>query len=294
MQDNKRDKIIKSEKLSEFETNSDYDAWDKNSVIKRIFEIRDEISYDILKEELLLCLEEDAKPLFLDPEMNNVVRIISENINNIELEGPDEKHYLNKLKNEIRTIVIDYLNQIYDINYNINENETFIDLEPIADLYEFFVLRKVNNMFNYYYSIISLTFFDKMGLGDEKEDLVEALREYLINLNPGLVQEEDPSDETIKITLLGDFFNNKDFIINSGISNVVGMSSFLNFLTMFDEGEEVTDRIKEMFYNFGGYEGIEYDDNESFKKYIDCLGELKNANELLVLLASKILLKENI
>jgi hypothetical protein len=55
----------------------------------------------------------------------------------------------------------------------------------------------------------------------------------------------------------------------------------------------VSDRIREMFYNFGGYEGIEFDDNESFKNYFECLMELENANELLVTLASKVFEDQN-
>ncbi len=43
-----------------------------------------------------------------------------------------------------------------------------------------------------------------------------------------------------------------------------------------------------MFYNFGGYEGLDFDDEETFKKYFECISELDNANQLVVTLSSRV------
>jgi hypothetical protein len=289
-----RNQMVNAEYLDELELNQEYNDENENSVTKHIFELRDTLSYDILKQELLDCLEIDNKPLFLEPNSRNIVRIFSENIDNMALENSEDKGYLNTFKEEIRQLVLDHLRDKYQVVYSINEAEEYINLEPIADLYEFFVLRKSNNVFKYYYSIINMSFFDKIVEDkEERELMVQTLREYLISINDKLVVEEELNDNDITMEILGDFFNNRYKIVNSGIMNVIGMSSFLNFIVTEDNGELVSDRIREMFYNFGGYEGIEFDDTESFKSYFDCLIELENANELLVMLASKVFEDQN-
>jgi hypothetical protein len=288
-----RNQIINAEYLDEYETEQEYDDGNENTVTKHIFELKDILSYDILKQELLDSLEIDGKPLFLEPNARNIVRIFSENINNLELIDSEDKFYINVFKEEIRQVVLEHLKENYRITYNINEAEDYIDLNPVADLYEFFILRKLNNIFKYYYSIINMSFFDKVITNEEERNsMILNLKEYLISINDKLVEEE-VSDIEITMEILGDFFNNKGIIVNSGISNVIGMSSFLNFIITTDDGEMVSDRIREMFYNFGGYNGIEFDDTESFKNYFECLSELENANELLVTLASKVFESQN-
>ena len=284
-----RNQVINGEYLDEYQTEQEYYDENENTVTKHIFELKDILSYDILKQELIDTLEIDSKPLFLDPISRNIVRIFSENIGNLELVDSEDKFYLNVFKEEIRQLVLEHLRENYQITYNVNESEDYIDLEPIADLYEFFVLRKLNNIFKYYYSIINMSFFDKVVEDEEeRKDVVEALKEYLISINDKLMVEPDSSNHDITMEILGDFFNNRFKIVNSGIMNVIGMSSFLNFIVTNDDGEMVSDRIREMFYNFGGFGGIEFDDNDSFKNYFECLNELENANELLVTLASKV------
>jgi hypothetical protein len=293
-----RTHLIGAEYLDELEVTQEYDGLEdnnENSVTKHIFELKDLLSYDILKQELIDTLDIDGKPLFLEMNSRNIVRIFSDNINNLQLENSEDKFYLDTFKEEIRQIVLAHLEQNYQITYNINEAEEFIDLEPIADLYEFFVLRKLNNIFKYYYSIINMSFFDKV-ITEEKQriEAVKELKEYLISINEKLsIAEEDISNNEITMEILSDFFNNRFKIVNSEIMNVIGMSSFLNFIVNHDDGELVSDRIREMFYNFGGFGGIEFDDTESFRNYFECLVELENANELLVILASKVFESQN-
>jgi hypothetical protein len=283
-----RSQVINSEYLEEYDVEQVYNDDNENSITKHIFELKDILSYDILKQELIDSLEIDNKPLFLDANSRNIVRIFSENLENLQINDADDKSLLSTLREEIRGIVLDHLRENYLISYNINEGEEYIDLEPIADLYEFFIQRKLDNVFKYYYSIISMSFFDKIIENkEERKTMASAMREYLISINDKLT-DGDVSDEEITMEILGDFFNNRFKIVNSGISNVIGMSSFLNYVLMNDEGEIVTDRIKEMFYNFGGFGGMEFDDTESFRNYFECLLELENSNELLVSLASKV------
>jgi hypothetical protein len=140
-----------------------------------------------------------------------------------------------------------------------------------------------------------MSFFDKV-ITEEKQriEAVKELKEYLISINEKLsIAEEDISNNEITMEILSDFFNNRFKIVNSEIMNVIGMSSFLNFIVNHDDGELVSDRIREMFYNFGGFGGIEFDDTESFRNYFECLVELENANELLVILASKVFESQN-
>jgi hypothetical protein len=293
-----RTRLINAEYLDETEETQEYDTLEydnENSVTKHIFELKDLLSYDILKQELIDSLDVDGKPLFLEPNSRNIVRIFYENINNLYLENSEDKFYLDRFKEEIRQIVLAHLEENYKITYNINEAEEFIDLEPIADLYEFFVLRKLNNIFKYYYSIINMSFFDKIITDDqERKEATQELKQYLISINEKLlIGEEDISDNEITMELLSDFFNNRFKIVNSEIMTIIGMSSFLNFIVSHDDGEIVSDRVREMFYNFGGFGGIEFDDGESFRNYFECLIELENANELLVILASKVFEAQN-
>lgn len=293
MKIDERQALINAEYLDEVQEDRvhSFDETSDNLVIQHVFELKDHISYGILKQELIDTLERDKYPLLLDGDINNVVRIMSENIENLPLEDVNDKYFLSAVKEEIRTIVLDHLKDTYDITYNINENESFIDLEKIADLYEFFVIRKLDNIYKFYYSIISMTFFDKLIEKEEdREELILALKQYLVRLSPKLTLENFDELTTNKITmdLLTNFFNNKSMIINSGISNIEGMSSFLNFLTTINDGEVVSDSIREMFYNFGGYEGIEFDDSGTFRKYFDCIEELENSNDLLVMLSTKV------
>lgn len=292
MPDKERQRIINAENTQEFSNMYEYNSENENSVVQHIFELKDMLSYEILKQELIDVLETDNFPLFIDERSRNIVRIISENINNLEIEDPDDKFYLNTFREEIRTIVLTHMNNSYDITYNINEMEQYIDLEPIADIYEFFILRKLNNIFKYYYSIINLSFFDKTSEGDDRDDLRETLREYLLELVPNLNQDE-VTDQELTMELLSEFFSNKERIVNSGISNVEGFSSFLNYIVTEDDGEFVSDRIREMFYNFGGFEGIEFDDTITFKRYFEVLSDIENANDLLVLLSTRVFKEEN-
>lgn len=289
MPDIKRETLIRSRQAEEMETDRDYTTESENLVVRSIFEIKDLISYEILKQELLISLEEDSYPKFIQPNSNNVIRILSDNINNLVIENVEDKTYLDVLKDEIRNIMLDYLDRTYDLRYIINEAEQFIDLEPIADLYEFFIIRKLNNVYKYYYSIINLSFFNKLQVDtDERDELRGILRDYLISLSDNFDNEEEIDDKTLTMEMLSKFFSNKDKIVNNGISNVVGFSSFLNFLILQNDGEVISDRIRDMFYNFGGYEGLDFDDEETFKKYFECITELENANQLVVNLSSKV------
>lgn len=284
----KRDELIRSQQTEEIEIEREYSNEDENLVVRNIFEIKDLISYEILKQELLNSLEQDEYPTFLHPNSNNIIRILSENIKNIKIEDIDDKIYLDTLKGEIREILLSYLERVYDLKYIINEAEAFIDLEPIADLYEFFIIRKLNNIYKYYYSIINLSFFDNLVKGEELEELKGTLREYLISLSDNFKNEENVDDKSLTLEMLSKFFGNKEKIVNNGISNVVGFSSFLNYIIEENDGEIITEKIKEMFYNFGSFEGLDFDDEETFKKYFECITELDNANELVVNLSSKV------
>lgn len=288
MPENKRDDLIRSISTEEMQTQREYSNEDENLVVRNIFEIKDLISYEILKQELINSLEQDAYPTFLHPDSNNVIRILSENIDNLEIQDVEDKTYIDVLKTEIRTILLEYLERTYDLKYIINELEPFIDLEPIADLYEFFVIRKLNNIFKYYYSIINMSFFNKIVKEDEQAELKDGLRQYLISLSDSFKNDEPIDDQMLTMEMLSKFFSNKEKIVNNGISNIVGFSSFLNFLVEENDGEIVSDKIKEMFYNFGGYEGLDFDDEETFKKYFECISELDNANQLVVTLSSRV------
>lgn len=288
MPENKRDDLIRSISTEEMQTQREYSNEDDNLVVRNIFEIKDLISYEILKQELINSLEQDAYPTFLHPDSNNVIRILSENIDNLEIQDVEDKTYIDVLKTEIRTILLEYLERTYDLKYIINELEPFIDLEPIADLYEFFVIRKLNNIFKYYYSIINMSFFNKIVKEDEQAELKDGLRQYLISLSDSFKNDEPIDDQILTMEMLSKFFSNKEKIVNNGISNIVGFSSFLNFLVEENDGEIVSDKIKEMFYNFGGYEGLDFDDEETFKKYFECISELDNANQLVVTLSSRV------
>lgn len=288
MPENKRDDLIRSISTEEMQTQREYSNEDENLVVRNIFEIKDLISYEILKQELINSLEQDAYPTFLHPDSNNVIRILSENIDNLEIQDVEDKTYIDVLKTEIRTILLEYLERTYDLKYIINELEPFIDLEPIADLYEFFVIRKLNNIFKYYYSIINMSFFNKIVKEDEQAELKDGLRQYLISLSDSFKNDEPIDDQILTMEMLSKFFSNKEKIVNNGISNIVGFSSFLNFLVEENDGEIVSDKIKEMFYNFGGYEGLDFDDEETFKKYFECISELDNANQLVVTLSSRV------
>lgn len=288
-----RKMMTNAEYLDEYSPEQEYNDENENKVTQHIFELKDILSYDILKQELIDSLEIDSKPLFQEPNARNIVRIFSENLENLNIVDSDDKYYLNTFREEIRQIVLEHLKENYQISYNINEAEDYIDLTPIADLYEFFILRKLNNIFKYYYSIINMSFFAKVVDSEaEKKTMTQNLKEYLISVNDKHM-DEDASKEEITMEILGGFFSNRFRIVNSGISNVIGMSSFLNFILLNDSGEVVSDRVREMFYNFGGFEGIEFEDNESFKNYFECLVELENANELLVTLASKVFESQN-
>lgn len=288
MPENKRDDLIRSISTEEMQTQREYSNEDENLVVRNIFEIKDLISYEILKQELINSLEQDAYPTFLHPDSNNVIRILSENIDNLEIQDVEDKTYIDVLKTEIRTILLEYLERTYDLKYTINELEPFIDLEPIADLYEFFVIRKLNNIFKYYYSIINMSFFNKIVKEEEQEELKDGLRQYLISLSDSFKNDEPIDDQILTMEMLSKFFKNKEKIVNNGILNIVGFSSFLNFLVEENDGEIVSDKIKEMFYNFGGYEGLDFDDEETFKKYFECISELDNANQLVVTLSSRV------
>lgn len=288
MPENKRDDLIRSISTEEMQTQREYSNEDDNLVVRNIFEIKDLISYEILKQELINSLEQDAYPTFLHPDSNNVIRILSENIDNLEIQDVEDKTYIDVLKTEIRTILLEYLERTYDLKYTINELEPFIDLEPIADLYEFFVIRKLNNIFKYYYSIINMSFFNKIVKEEEQAELKDGLRQYLISLSDSFKNDEPIDDQILTMEMLSKFFKNKEKIVNNGISNIVGFSSFLNFLVEENDGEIVSDKIKEMFYNFGGYEGLDFDDEETFKKYFECISELDNANQLVVTLSSRV------
>lgn len=288
MPENKRDDLVRSISTEEMQTQREYSNEDDNLVVRNIFEIKDLISYEILKQELINSLEQDAYPTFLHPDSNNVIRILSENIDNLEIQDVEDKTYIDVLKTEIRTILLEYLERTYDLKYIINELEPFIDLEPIADLYEFFVIRKLNNIFKYYYSIINMSFFNKIVKEDEQAELKDGLRQYLISLSDSFKNDEPIDDQILTMEMLSKFFSNKEKIVNNGISNIVGFSSFLNFLIEENDGEIVSDKIKEMFYNFGGYEGLDFDDEETFKKYFECISELDNANQLVVTLSSRV------
>lgn len=288
MPENKRDDLIRSISTEEMQIQREYSNEDDNLVVRNIFEIKDLISYEILKQELINSLEQDAYPTFLHPDSNNVIRILSENIDNLEIQDVEDKTYIDVLKTEIRTILLEYLERTYDLKYTINELEPFIDLEPIADLYEFFVIRKLNNIFKYYYSIINMSFFNKIVQEDEQAELKDGLRQYLISLSDSFKNDEPIDDQILTMEMLSKFFKNKEKIVNNGISNIVGFSSFLNFLIEENDGEIVSDKIKEMFYNFGGYEGLDFDDEETFKKYFECISELDNANQLVVTLSSRV------
>ena len=288
MPENKRDDLIRSISTEEMQTQREYSNEDENLVVRNIFEIKDLISYEILKQELINSLEQDAYPTFLHPDSNNVIRILSENIDNLEIQDVEDKTYIDVLKTEIRTILLEYLERTYDLKYIINELEPFIDLEPIADLYEFFVIRKLNNIFKYYYSIINMSFFNKIVKEEEQEELKDGLRQYLISLSDSFKNDEPIDDQILTMEMLSKFFKNKEKIVNNGILNIVGFSSFLNFLVEENDGEIVSDKIKEMFYNFGGYEGLDFDDEETFKKYFECISELDNANQLVVTLSSRV------
>ena len=288
MPENKRDDLIRSISTEEMQTQREYSNEDDNLVVRNIFEIKDLISYEILKQELINSLEQDAYPTFLHPDSNNVIRILSENIDNLEIQDVEDKTYIDVLKTEIRTILLEYLERTYDLKYTINELEPFIDLEPIADLYEFFVIRKLNNIFKYYYSIINMSFFNKIVKEEEQAELKDGLRQYLISLSDSFKNDEPIDDQILTMEMLSKFFKNKEKIVNNGILNIVGFSSFLNFLVEENDGEIVSDKIKEMFYNFGGYEGLDFDDEETFKKYFECISELDNANQLVVTLSSRV------
>lgn len=288
MPENKRDDLIRSISTEEMQTQREYSNEDDNLVVRNIFEIKDLISYEILKQELINSLEQDAYPTFLHPDSNNVIRILSENIDNLEIQDVEDKTYIDVLKTEIRTILLEYLERTYDLKYTVNELEPFIDLEPIADLYEFFVIRKLNNIFKYYYSIINMSFFNKIVKEDEQAELKDGLRQYLISLSDSFKNDEPIDDQILTMEMLSKFFSNKEKIVNNGISNIVGFSSFLNFLIEENDGEIISDKIKEMFYNFGGYEGLDFDDEETFKKYFECISELDNANQLVVTLSSRV------
>jgi len=288
MPENKRDDLIRSISTEEMQTQREYSNEDENLVVRNIFEIKDLISYEILKQELINSLEQDAYPTFLHPDSNNVIRILSENIDNLEIQDVEDKTYIDVLKTEIRTILLEYLERTYDLKYTINELEPFIDLEPIADLYEFFVIRKLNNIFKYYYSIINMSFFNKIVKEEEQEELKDGLRQYLISLSDSFKNDEPIDDQMLTMEMLSKFFKNKEKIVNNGILNIVGFSSFLNFLVEENDGEIVSDKIREMFYNFGGYEGLDFDDEETFKKYFECISELDNANQLVVTLSSRV------
>lgn len=283
-----REQVMNSEYLEEYQTEQEYDGSSENIVTKHIFELKDILSYEILKQELTDTLDIDKKPLFLDSNARNIVRIISENIDNLEIIDADDKFYLNTFREEIRQLVLEHLSDTYKISYNINENDDLIDLEPIADLYEFFIMRKLNNIFKYYYATINMSIFDKTVEEDQRGDMLETLRNFLIRNAYENAVPDDLSNEEITMDVLSKFFNNRFNIIDSGILNISGMSSFLNFIITVDDGEMVSDRIREMFYNFGGFNGIEFEDTDSFKNYVECLIELENANELLVMLASKV------
>ena len=109
MPENKRDDLIRSISTEEMQTQREYSNEDDNLVVRNIFEIKDLISYEILKQELINSLEQDAYPTFLHPDSNNVIRILSENIDNLEIQDVEDKTYIDVFETEIRIIWVEYL-----------------------------------------------------------------------------------------------------------------------------------------------------------------------------------------
>ena len=229
---------LKNFVVQDDQDNSDY-IYD---ISERIFELRDEMSFDIISKNILDSFDEPK-----NYETLNYVSKFKEKY--LELKDKDlfvgDEEIINNALSELSSLVIENLksklfvgigNELDDGLYvNINEY-----LDQVETLYNFFVVRRYTNIKDYFKSKIlqnKLAFIEKykMALDDKTYDdlfLAQDKRKF-----------RDISDAII-IHFIND-------IIGDIKSTITSAYDFFKDIVNLDFYEEFNNRFNEMLVNYG-------------------------------------------
>lgn len=229
---------LKNFVVQDDQDNSDY-IYD---ISERIFELRDEMSFDIISKNILDSFDEPK-----NYETLNYVSKFKEKY--LELKDKDlfvgDEEIINNALSELSTLVIENLksklfvgigNELDDGLYvNINEY-----LDQVETLYNFFIVRRYTNIKDYFKSKIlqnKLAFIEKykMALDDKTYDdlfLAQDKRKF-----------RDISDAII-IHFIND-------IIGDIKSTITSAYDFFKDIVNLDFYEEFNNRFNEMLVNYG-------------------------------------------
>lgn len=271
--------------LEEIEGLEEEDSVD--NIAFNIMRLQDELSYNVLFEEISDTLEQD-KVGFIQDRSRNFVRILSDRFDTINVykftnneNVAEAKNYINELKQNVCNLILSHLVDQYGISYNQNLVNYSPDLEMIAEIYEFFILRKKENISQYLYKL--LTNLDEENGVSYRETTDELIQE---------IQRAKETKETIGENYLEyvilNFFKFVDILVKN--ENVASSISNYIFESCQSDAEEITNKkITQAYYNYGTENGLDFHDKESFSKYFSLLKKPEYANEVLRSLFAKFL-----
>ena len=239
------------------ETNLLYDITD------RIFELRDQLSLDIISKNII---ENIDKPTtyrsinYVTKFKENYLRLL----NNNQYDGDEE--ILNGAFLELAQLILTNLSVKFNVTIGddiadgyVNDIEKYMD--KLETLYEFFVVRRYENIRDYF----------KVQLLKHKLDFVEKYKNILddkthedIFLN---INKKKFSDPTASIII---YFI--DDIVSDIQSTITSAYDFFKDIINLDLFEEFNNRLNEMFINFGN-DFMILGDTEAVSQYLSMLND---------------------
>lgn len=230
-------------------------------VADRIFELRDELSVDIISKNIIYNFD--------NPTINKTINYVTkfkENYYKIK-NDPKYENDINSLNNffqEIAQLILTNLSVKFkitigdDLGYGMSNNiDEYID--KIEALYEFFVVRRYSNIRDYF----------QLKLLKNKLDFVEKYKNVLdekstedVFLNINKKKFSDPT-EAIIIQFIDD-------IVYDIKNEISGAYDFYKDIVNLDLFEDFNNRINNMLINFGN-ELMILNDYESLQAYLKIL-----------------------
>lgn len=228
---------------------------------QRIFELRDSLSIDIISKNIV---ERFKNPSMF--ETINYVDIFKKNFDNaLANPGTDnDVTILTQTASELCSIVNGNLSKTFNASVGINYSEdgtatTDELLEAISDLYEFFVIRRYENICDYL--VLEIT--------KNKADYIERYKDVLTEAeyNDLFLTQDRKKYKNISDAILIHFI---DSIISDVASQVTSGLDFFKKLVNMDLYEVVNNKLNDMFINIGP-EFIVSNDHNAAVSYLSLL-----------------------
>lgn len=247
------------------------------NVSDRIFELRDELSLDIISRNVV---DKFNEPKIY--ETTNYVTKFKETYNLLKestwFDG--DESIINNAVQELTDLIILNLNDKFSVGVgqDIDDN-LIIDLDEFLDhiecLYNFFIVRRYTNIADYFKAKLIQNKFDileryKMAMDDKTYSdlfLSQDKKKY------------DDSANAIIVHYIGD-------IISDIRSEITSAYNFFKEIVNLDLYEEYNNRMNELLINYGA-EFVIYNDQEAVEKYLSILDN----DEVFVSLRNELLSK---